>query len=143
MFLGRHEHTMDSKGRVSVPARFRERIEEEYRNQLILTNEERCLVLYPQDEWKNLMEKLATLPQMKLDVKSFQRFFVSGACECSIDRQGRILIPPILRDYAGLRKDLIFVGIQSKIEIWDKERWNEELEKSKASFVKFSDSIGV
>lgn len=143
MFLGRFEHAMDQKGRVSIPARFREAIRDRYRDRLILTNEDRCLVLYPEEEWQKLMEKLAALPQMKSDVKAFQRFFVSGACECSIDKQGRVLIPPTLRQYGGLRKEIVFVGMQTKIEIWDRERWSEEIERSKASFLRFSDSLGV
>ena len=97
MFRGRFEHTIDPKGRVSIPAKFRELLAEKYDDRLIITNFDRCLVAYPFEEWRTVEEKVTSLSMVKREVKAFQRFFLSGASECPIDKLGRILIPPTLR----------------------------------------------
>lgn len=134
MFRGRFEHTVDSKGRVSIPAKFRELLAEKYDDRLILTNFDRCLVAYPYEEWKVLEERVGSLSMVKKEVKAFQRFFISGAAECPIDKLGRILIPPTLRDYAQLEKNVVFAGMLRKFEIWSKERWLEEIKRSEVDF---------
>jgi MraZ protein len=134
MFRGRFEHIIDSKGRVSIPAKFRELIVEKYDDRLILTNFDRCLVAYPYEEWKVLEERVSSLSMVKKEVKSFQRFFISGATECPIDKLGRILIPPTLRDHAQLEKSVVFAGMLKKFEIWSKERWIEEIKRSQEDF---------
>ena len=134
MFRGRFEHIIDSKGRVSIPAKFRELIVEKYDDRLILTNFDRCLVAYPYEEWKVLEERVSSLSMVKKEVKSFQRFFISGAAECPIDKLGRILIPPTLRDHAQLEKSVVFAGMLKKFEIWSKERWIEEIKRSQEDF---------
>src|SRR4030066_702119 len=111
MFRGRFEHIIDSKGRVSIPAKFRELIVEKYDDRLILTNFDRCLVAYPYEEWRVLEERVGSLSMVKKEVKAFQRFFISGATECPIDNLGRILIPPTLRVYALMEKDVVFAGM--------------------------------
>ncbi len=132
MFRGRFEHIIDSKGRVSIPAKFRELIVEKYDDRLILTNFDRCLVAYPYEEWKVLEERVSSLSMVKKEVKSFQRFFISGATECPIDKLGRILIPPTLRDHAQLEKSVVFAGMLKKFEIWSKERWDRSARPSPA-----------
>jgi len=98
MFQGRFVHNIDTKGRVSIPAKFREIIAERYENKLILTNDfDRCIVAYPPDEWEMIIEKIKALP-MKKEVKIFQRYFISAAMEGELDRQGRILIPPTTQE---------------------------------------------
>jgi MraZ protein len=134
MFRGRFEHIIDSKGRVSIPAKFRELIVEKYDDRLILTNFDRCLVAYPYEEWKVLEERVSSLSMVKKEVKSFQRFFISGATECPIDKLGRILVPPTLRDHAQLEKSVVFAGMLKKFEIWSKERWIEEIKRSQEDF---------
>jgi len=134
MFRGRFEHIIDSKGRVSIPAKFRELIVEKYDDRLILTNFDRCLVAYPYEEWKVLEERVSSLSMVKKEVKSFQRFFISGATECPIDKLGRVLIPPTLRDHAQLEKSVVFAGMLKKFEIWSKERWIEEIKRSQEDF---------
>jgi MraZ protein len=134
MFRGRFEHTIDSKGRVSIPAKFRELLTEKYDDRLILTNFDRCLVAYPYEEWRVLEERVGSLSMVKREVKAFQRFFISGAAECPIDKLGRILIPPTLRDYAQLEKNVVFTGMLRKFEIWSKERWLEEIKRSEVDF---------
>ena len=134
MFRGRFEHIIDPKGRVSIPAKFRELVVEKYDDRLILTNFDRCLVAYPYQEWMVLEERVSSLSMVKKEVKSFQRFFISGATECPIDKLGRILIPPTLRDHAQLEKSVIFAGMLKKFEIWSKERWLEEIKRSQEDF---------
>lgn len=124
MFRGSFEHTVDAKGRVSVPAKFRELISERYDGRLVMAMDfDRCLTVYPLEEWERLEEKIKALPMMQKEVKDFMRFFFSTATECELDRQGRILIPPILRERAGINKNVVVLGIINKIEIWDLHLW--------------------
>ena len=141
MFRGRFEHTKDSKGRVSIPAKFRELLAEKYDERLILTNFDRCLVAYPFEEWRGVEEKVGSLSMVKKEVRAFQRFFISGAAECPIDKLGRILIPPTLRDYAQLARNVIFNGMLKKFEIWSKDRWLEEIKRSEESFEGMSEAL--
>lgn len=130
MFRGRFEHTIDPKGRTSIPSKFREVLATNYDERLIITNFDNCLWCYPVREWQAIEDKVANLPQFKAEVKALQRVFISAATECPVDKQGRILIPPTLRDYAGLGKDIILVGMTKRIEIWAKERWVKEFEQA-------------
>lgn len=125
MFRGRFEHGLDLKGRVSIPAKFREVLTANYDERLIVTNFDNCLWAYPYAEWRVIEEKVAALPQFKPEVKALQRVFVSAATECPVDKTGRVLIPQTLRDYAGITRDLVFVGMTRRIEIWSKERWQK------------------
>jgi len=129
MFRGRFEHTIDEKGRVSLPAKYREILNLNYDNRLILTNFDHCLLAYPHEEWLKVEEKVKDLPLIKEDSRAFKRFFISGVSECNVDRQGRILIPPILRNYAKLERVVVFVGQITYFEIWNKDRWDELLSK--------------
>lgn len=124
MFRGSFEHTVDSKGRVSVPSKFRDIIADRYDGRLVLALDfDRCLAVYPLEEWEKLEEKIRTLPMMQKEVKEFMRFFFSSASECELDKQGRILIPPALRERAAINKTVLLVGIINKIEIWDSAVW--------------------
>lgn len=130
MFRGRFAHTIDSKGRTSIPSKFREVLATNYDERLILTNFDGCLWAYPFAEWQIIENKVAALPQFKEEVKALQRIFISAATECPVDKQGRIVIPPTLRDYAGLKKNIILVGMTKRIEIWSKEGWQDVFEKA-------------
>lgn len=132
MFRGRFEHNLDLKGRVSVPSKFREILSTNFDERLIITNFDECLWAYPYAEWQVIENKVAALPQFKPEVKALQRVFVSAATECPLDGQGRILIPQTLRDYAGIARDLVFVGMTKRIEIWAKGRWEKIFEKSQS-----------
>ncbi len=134
MFLGRYEHTLNGQGRTSLPAKFREELKVSGEDRLIVTNREECLVAYPPAAWRRLMEKLKEMPQTSKEYIEFIRFFVSGAQECPIDKQGRILIPPTLRDHSELTKEIVFVGMMNEIEIWSKARWDEEFKKDRGNF---------
>lgn len=141
MFRGRFEYTIDEKGRVSLPAKFRELLGSHYDERLIVTTFDQCLWAYPMPEWQAIEEKIAALPQFKSEVKALQRVFVSGAVECPPDKQGRITIPPTLRDYASLKKDVIFVGMTKRIEIWAKEKWEEVFSKAQEKIDDSTDDL--
>jgi MraZ protein len=141
MFRGRFEHTIDPKGRVSIPAKFRELLSEKYDDRIIITNFDRCLVAYPYEEWRSVEEKIGSLSMVKKEVKAFQRFFISGAAECPIDKLGRVLIPPTLRAYALLEKDVVFAGMGKMFELWSRERWTEEIKRAEENFEGMRESL--
>ena len=120
MFMGEYNHSIDAKGRVIVPARFREELGEHF---VLTKGLDGCLSIYGQDEWKKLEERLMALPMTNANARKFTRFMISGACDCEVDKMGRILIPQSLRSAAGLTKDVVISGVGTRIEIWDRERW--------------------
>jgi MraZ protein len=133
MFTGSYFHTMDNKGRVSIPARYREILKGYKDRQIILTNFGGYVLAFPQSEWNKIEAKFAEQPLFRKDVRAFQRFLISGVEECPLDRQGRILVPPNLRDYARLSRDVCLVGAIRCFEIWDRgtfESHRKELEES-------------
>ena len=142
MFRGRYEHAIDSKGRVSIPSKFREILREKYDENLVITNFDRCLIAFPHEEWTNRVEeKVKSLPLLKKEARTFLRFFYSSGSDCPIDKLGRILIPQALRDYANLQKDVVLVGEGMKIEIWNKLLWEEEYRKSQEGFDQMGDTL--
>jgi MraZ protein len=125
MFRGRFEHTIDAKGRLSIPSRFRATLSERYDPTLVVTAYDGCLIAYPLAEWQALEQRAAGLPEFKRDTIAFLRFFYSSATDCPIDKLGRVLIPLSLRDYAKLEKDVILVGAFRHLEIWSKALWDK------------------
>lgn len=125
MLIGEYRHSLDAKGRVNFPAKLREDLGESF----VLSKGMgvKCLYAYSQQEWQRLTEKLNALPVSK--AAALQRYLFAGATEAQPDKQGRILIPQNLRDYAGLQKDLVIVGASNRAEIWDQERWNRMCEE--------------
>ncbi len=124
MFMGEYSHTIDAKGRIIVPAKFRESLGDNF---VVTKGLDNCLFVYTSEDWRKFEEKLRTLPLTNKDARKFTRFFLAGAAEMEIDKQGRILIPSVLREFAALEKDVVLVGVGSRIEIWDKVRWNESI----------------
>ena len=122
MFMGEHNHTIDAKGRLIIPAKFREALGEEF---ILTRGLDGCLSIYPMDEWKSFEEKLKALPLTDKNARAFLRFFVAGATSCELDRQGRILVPGTLREFAGLEKEVVLTGNLTRIEVWSKEKWIE------------------
>jgi MraZ protein len=120
MFMGEYNHTIDAKGRLIVPSRFREELGEEF---VVTKGLDGCLFVYPISEWKVFEGELRTLPMNNKDARKFSRFFLAGATMCELDKQGRILIPAVLREFAALEKDVVFAGVSARVEIWSKERW--------------------
>ena len=142
MFRGRFEHSIDGKGRVSIPAKFREILRRDYgSDQLIITIFDSCLVAYPLTEWQVFEEKMKDSSQFKKEAKSFVRYFYSGAMECAIDDHGRILVPSQFREHAQLAKEIVFVGVMNRFEIWNKGVWEKECEKYKEGFEEISENI--
>ncbi|MCC6746667.1 MAG: division/cell wall cluster transcriptional repressor MraZ [Deltaproteobacteria bacterium] len=145
MFLGTYEHNLDDKGRVNLPARYREILSAQGESRLIVTTNVdpagRCLVAYPPKEWQAFQERIAGLPQFDENVIRLKRLHIAGAAECTPDRQGRILIPPTLREYAALGGALIFAGLGNSIELWGKAHWEEERQRAKEALPEINDAL--
>lgn len=134
LFRGRFEFTIDEKGRLSIPSKFRDIVQQGHDGKLIVTNLPRCLVAYTPDQWESIESKASRLSTLNANVQSFLRYFYSGATECELDRQGRILVPPTLRSAADLQHQVVIAGMVNKIEIWSKERFDEEIKRAVDNF---------
>lgn len=122
MFMGEYNHSIDPKGRLIVPVKFRESLGDIF---VVTQGLDGCLFVYPDKEWQEFEEKLKSLPMANRDARKFVRFFLAGAAQVEVDKQGRILLPANLRSFAGLTKDCTLVGVGGRVEIWDKDRWEE------------------
>ncbi|HUU41810.1 MAG TPA: division/cell wall cluster transcriptional repressor MraZ [Desulfatiglandales bacterium] len=140
LFEGRSRHTLDEKGRLAIPARFKEILTMRGDSSLVVTNLNTCLVAFARDDWQKIKEKAINLPLFDSAANIYFRYFVSGAIECPL-KQGRILIPPDLRELGGLKKEVMLVGHLTRFEIWDKDRWEKEFERVKKSFPEISQSL--
>ena len=138
MFMGEFQHSIDAKGRLIIPAKFREKLGENFVLTRILDG---CLFGYPQDEWEKLEEKLNEMPLAKKDARLFVRFFYSAATECELDKQGRINIPQSLRQHANLEKSCVIVGVSNRIEIWDETRWQAFTDAAEENFDEIAESM--
>ncbi|MDE7353847.1 MAG: division/cell wall cluster transcriptional repressor MraZ [Acetatifactor sp.] len=127
MFMGRYNHTIDPKGRLSIPSKYREILGDEF---VVSKGMDGCLFVYANDAWKAFEEKLASLPLINREARQFARFFLSGAQYVTVDKQGRILMPQDLREFAGLEKDVVLAGAGGRIEIWSLEKWNENTDQT-------------
>jgi MraZ protein len=141
VFRGRFEHTIDGKGRISIPSKFREILSKKYEDRVVVTNFDHCLIAFPEEEWSMLEQKAGSFSLMRKETSAFFRFFYSSASDCVIDKQGRLLIPQTLREYANLQKDVVLVGEGKRIEIFAKERWLEEARKAEEDFDKIRDTL--
>lgn len=122
MFIGEYQHTLDPKNRVIMPAKFREKLGDSF---VMTKGMDNCLFIYANDEWSNVEEKLKSLPMTNKDARAFVRFFFAGASECDLDKQGRMVMPTHLKEYAKIDKDLVIIGVSTRIEIWSREEWNK------------------
>lgn len=130
MFRGRYEHNVDPKGRLALPSAWKKALGD---HGLVITTHvsEPCLVAYPEAEWAAFEERLAKLPQFDPSVMKLRRLYVGGAMDCGVDKQGRVLVPPVLREYASLERDVYWVGAIRTIEIWSKQKWVERVESAR------------
>ncbi len=127
MLLGEYEHSIDTKGRIAVPAKLRESLGTRF---MITKGLDGCLFVYDMEQWQLLENKLAALPMSRKTARDFTRFLFGGACEAECDKQGRVLLPVNLRRYANLDKDAVIVGVGSRAEIWDAAKWQQYNEES-------------
>ncbi len=122
MFIGEYNHTLDNKNRVIMPVKFREQIGSSF---VMTKGLDNCLFIYSKGEWENIEDKLKSLPMTNKDARAFVRFFFAGATECDIDKQGRALIPNNLKEFAKIDKDVVIIGVSTRIELWSLEEWNK------------------
>lgn len=140
MFMGQFQHSLDPKGRLIIPARFRELLGDTF---ILTKGLDRCLFVYPKDEWAVLEQKLKSLPFTQKDARAFIRFFFSGAVEIEMDKQGRILVPPQLREYAGIDRDIIIIGVSNRAEIWSLEEWEAYSKQASASYEEIAEKLDL
>ncbi|MBO8162255.1 MAG: division/cell wall cluster transcriptional repressor MraZ [Brevibacillus sp.] len=138
MFMGEYQHSIDDKGRLTIPAKFRDGLGSSF---VMTRGLDKCLFIYPMSEWKVIEEKLKSLPFTKADARAFTRFFFSGATECEWDKQGRVNIPPNLREHAQLAKDCVVIGVSSRVEVWSKELWEQYCAESESSFGEIAEKL--
>lgn len=136
--MGEYENKLDAKGRMIVPAKFRQQLNERF---IITRGLDKCLFGYTIEEWQTIEEKLKTLPMTKRDARKFTRMFFSGATEVELDKQGRINIPSTLRQYANLDKDCTVIGVSNRIEIWDRAAWNDFYDESEDNFEEIAEDL--
>jgi len=143
MFIGEYNHSIDKKSRLIIPVKFRSSLG----NNFILTKGlDNCLFIYPEDEWKILENKLKSLPLTRKDARAFVRFFFSGATECELDKQGRILIPSNLKKHAKLDKEATIIGVSNRVEIWSSDEWmkyNEDDDLSYENIAEKMSELGI
>lgn len=139
VFRGRYYHSIDEKGRIMLPARLCQVFTEKYDERMVITNWDGCLLVFPYSEWIVIEEKVFQQSIIRKEVRAFQRLFMSGAVDCSFNAQRRVLIPPPLREYAKLEKEIVIAGMGRSIEIWNREMFEKELERSSQDVEAFSD----
>jgi len=138
VFMGEFQHSLDDKGRMIVPVKFREELGATF---VMTRGLDKCLFVYPMSEWEILESKLKSLPMTRADARSFVRFFFSGASECELDKQGRVLIPAGLREYAGLTKDCVVLGVSNRVEIWAQDSWKAYSDEAAESFAEIAEKL--
>lgn len=138
MFIGEYNHSMDDKGRLIMPSKFRDSLGYEF---VMTKGLDNCLFVYPKDEWKVLEEKLKSLPLTNKDARAFIRFFFSGATECNLDKQGRVLIPSNLREHSKLEKDAVVIGVSTRIEIWSSTEWSDYNDDDSLSYESIAEKM--
>lgn len=142
MFYGEYAHTIDRKGRIIVPAKFRQALKQHQVASLFLTRGlDGCLFLFPEAEWRVTEGRFKQIPFTKGEGRKFNRLFFSGAVEVVVDRLGRLLIPHTLREFAGIKDDVVIVGVSSRIEIWSKGSWHAFYDNSRKSFEEIAERV--
>lgn len=138
MFIGEYQHSLDSKGRIIIPSKFRDDLGPIF---IMTKGLDNCLFVYPKNEWQVLEEKLKSLPLTNRDARAFVRFFFAGATECELDKQGRILIPSNLREHSKLEKEAVIIGVSTRVEIWSKSEWDTYNEDDSLSYESIAEKM--
>ena len=142
MFYGEYEHSLDNKDRLIIPAKFREIFQENYVEKFFITRGlDRCLFVFAEEEWKSQEQKFKNLSFTKEEARKFNRLYFSGAQEVICDKQGRILLPGYLKEYAEIRQDVVIIGVSDRIEIWAKEKWKSFFENNMGSFEELAEKL--
>jgi MraZ protein len=142
MFYGEYKHSIDRKGRLILPAKFRDVCREYRIERFFLTRGlDKCIFMFTEDEWRIQEQKFKTMPFTKQETRSFNRMFFSGAIDTIPDKQGRFILPPYLKEYADIKRDTVLIGVANRIEIWDKKNWHIFYENSSDSFEKIAENI--
>ena len=131
LFIGEYLHSIDAKGRVIIPSKFREELGDTF---IVTKGLDNCLFVYPKSEWESFEIKLKQLPLTSKDARAFVRLFFAGATECELDKQGRVIIPANLREHGKLDKDVVIIGVSTRVEVWGKEEWDSYNEASALSY---------
>ncbi|OGF27016.1 cell division/cell wall cluster transcriptional repressor MraZ [Candidatus Falkowbacteria bacterium RIFOXYC2_FULL_47_12] len=139
MFLGEYSHTIDDKGRMAVPAKFRNTLQS---GAVVTRGLDNCLFLFSKEEWRKLADQIAGAPINKANTRAFGRFMLAGAMEAEFDRQGRILLPEYLRQYANLRKQAIVAGLYNRIEIWEEGAWKKYSKATEKNSGRIAEGLG-
>ena len=135
--MGEYHHSIDDKGRLIIPSKVRYELGETF---IVTRGLDGCIFIYPKDEWSNIITKYKELPNTK-DARNFMRFFLSGATECDFDKQGRIKLPLPLIKYAELEKDCIIIGVNERLEVWSKERWEQFIDTNEDNLSDIADKL--
>lgn len=142
MFYGEYEHTIDRKGRLIIPSKFRDVLKEHFVERFFITRGlDSCLFLFIEDEWKAQEAKFKSLSFTKAETRKFNRLYFSGACEAVCDKQGRILVPQYLKDYADIKTDVMLIGVSNRVEIWAREKWREYYHNYRQSFEEIAEKM--
>ena len=138
MFMGEFQHALDDKGRLTIPAKFRDGLGDNF---IVTRGLDRCLFVYPRAEWDTMEEKVKSLPTAQADARAFVRLLFSGAVEAELDKQGRVGLPQTLRAYAEIERDVVVIGVSTRAEIWSAEVWSEYAGKAESSFGEMAEKI--
>ncbi len=142
MFYGEYEHTIDRKGRLILPSRFREVAKANFIEKFFVTRGlDKCLFMFGEEEWKIQEQKFKTMPFTKQEIRKFNRIYFSGALDMVPDRQGRFIVPQFLKDFAGIKRDVVIIGVSNRIEIWSKDAWKEFYSSSRDSFEDIAEKL--
>lgn len=137
MLMGEYHHNLDEKGRIIIPSKIREEVGELF---ILSRGLDKCLFIYPRNEWNNMIEKYKELPNTK-EARNFMRFLLSGATECNFDKQGRINVPNPLMEYANLEKECVVIGVNDHLEIWNEEEWQDFMDNNENEFSELADHL--
>lgn len=138
MFMGEYQHSMDDKGRLIMPAKFRESLGDKF---IITRGLDNCLFVYTHEEWCILEEKLKSLPMTQKNARAFVRFFLSGATESELDKSGRVSLPQNLREYATLEKEVVIIGVSNRLELWSKNNWDSYMAITADSYEEIAETM--
>jgi len=142
MFYGEYKHTIDRKGRLILPAKFRDAAKANFIEKFFITRGlDKCLFMFSEEEWRSQEQKFKAMPFTKQQARTFNRLYFSGAIDVLPDKQGRILVPQYLKDFAAIKKDVVVVGVSNRIEIWSDDEWNQFYGNSKQSFEKIAEEL--